>query len=76
MKVSKLGFLAVSIFAVLFFTGTVWEWVNTPTIVKSVITGKPIRIIYSDGTQRKINKLTELPKKYNLVWEYEERKER
>lgn len=52
-----------------FFAVCVYKVIHTPVVVMSIITGKPIAIINSDGTEIRITKLTVLPKRYTIVWE-------
>lgn len=55
--------------AALFFADSVEGWYRLPTVVRSIETGKAIKIINSDGTQVRVTRLTILPEKHNEMWE-------
>lgn len=45
------------------------EAMSLPIVVKSIATGKAVRVEYKDGTAVKVTRMTVLPKKYSVVWE-------
>lgn len=71
-KARKAGVLVMFIIAAAlgwFLFESAMEALDSPTVVKNIITGRAVVVHYKDGTSVHVTRLTKLPEKYNVVWE-------